>query len=156
MSLTDTITGYPTGHMDPDEAVVLEAQAAGDPDIQARIDAQREAAPDTGPAADGPQAAARGLPNVRSWCGVYCRSSTGKVLANGHRARREVANMDPAQSGPGPALARPRTAPTSWSARSSARPGLARGSACPAWSQDPGWCFGVIIYFLATIAAQEY
>lgn len=32
---------------------------------------------------------------------AYCRSSTGKVLANGHSARRDAANMDPAKSGPG-------------------------------------------------------
>lgn len=109
MSLTDTITGYLTGHMDPDEAVVLEAQAAGDPDIQARIDAQREAAPDTGPRRGrAPRLLRVACPTCGAGVGVYCRSSTGKVLANGHRARREAANMDPAQSGPG-SSARPPT-----------------------------------------------
>lgn len=32
---------------------------------------------------------------------AYCRSSTGKVLANGHQARREAADMGPAKSGLG-------------------------------------------------------
>lgn len=109
MSLPDTITGYLTGAMDPDEALALEAQAAGDPDLQAQIDAQREAAPDTGPRRGrSPRLLRVACPTCGAGVGVYCRSSTGKVLANGHRARRERAGLEAAKSGPGPS-ARPPT-----------------------------------------------
>ena len=102
MSLTDTITGYLTGSMDPDEAVALEALAAGDPDLQAQIDAQREAAPDTGPRRGRtPKLLRVACPTCEAVVNAYCRSSTDKVLTNGHSARREAAGMDPAQSGPG-------------------------------------------------------
>ena len=109
MSLPDTITGYLTGAMDPDEATALEAQAAGDPDLQAQIDAQREAAPDTGPRRGrAPRLLRVACPTCGAVVNAYCRSSTGKVLTNGHRARREAADMDPAKSGPG-SSARPQT-----------------------------------------------
>ena len=109
MSLTDTITGYLTGAMDPDEAVVLEAQAAGNPDLQAQIDAQREAAPDTGPRRGRePKLLRVACPTCGAGVGAYCRSSTGKVLANGHRARRERAGLEAAKSSPG-SSARPPT-----------------------------------------------
>ena len=109
MSLPDTITGYLTGAMDPDEAVALEAQAAGDPDIRAQIDAQREAAPDTGPRRGrAPKLLLAYCPTCGAGAGVYCRSSTGKVLANGHRARRERAGLEAAKSSPG-SSARPPT-----------------------------------------------
>lgn len=102
MSLPNTITGYLTGAMDPDEAVALEAQAAGDPDLQAQIDAQREAAPDSGPRRGrAPKLLRVACPTCGAVVNAYCRSSTGKVLTNGHRARREAADMDPAKSGPG-------------------------------------------------------
>jgi hypothetical protein len=105
MSLPATLTGYLTGAMDPDEAVVLEAQAAGDPDLQAQIDAQREAGPRRGRA---PKLLLAYCPTCGAGVGIYCRSSTGKVLANGHRARRERAGLEAAKSGPGPS-ARPPT-----------------------------------------------
>ena len=110
MSLTDTITGYLTGAMDPDEATALEAQAAGDPDLQAQIDAQREAAPDTGPRRGrAPKLLRVACPTCGAGSGAYCRSSsTGSVLTNGHRARREAAGLEAAQSGPG-SSARPQT-----------------------------------------------
>ncbi len=110
MSLPDTITGYLTGAMDPDEAVVLETQAAGDPDLQAQIDAQREAAPDTGPRRGrAPKLLLAYCPTCGAGAGVYCRSSsTGSVLTNGHRARRERAGLEAAKSGPG-SSARPPT-----------------------------------------------
>ena len=109
MSLPATLTGYLTGAMDPDEALVLEAQAAGDPDLQAQIDAQREAAPDTGPRRGrAPKLLRVACSTCGAGVGVCCRSSTGKVLTNGHRARREAADMDPAKSGPG-SSARPQT-----------------------------------------------
>ena len=105
MSLPATLTGYLTGAMDPDEAVVLEAQAAGDPDLQAQIDAQREAGSRRGPA---PKLLRVACPMCGAVVNAYCRSSTGKVLANGHQARRDAANMDPAKSGPS-SYARPQT-----------------------------------------------
>jgi len=109
MSLPDTITGYLTGAMDPDEAVALEAQAAGDPDLQAQIDAQREAAPDTGPRRGrAPRLLRVACPTCGAGVGAYCRSGVGKVLTNGHRARREAAGLEAAQSGPG-SSARPPT-----------------------------------------------
>ena len=109
MSLPDTITGYLTGAMDPDETVVLEAQAASDTDIQAHIDVQREAAPDTGPRrGPAPKLLRAACPTCGVGVGVYCRSSTGKVLTNGHRARRERAGLEAAKSGPG-SSARPQT-----------------------------------------------
>ena len=40
---------------------------------------------------------------------AYCRSSTDKVLANGHSARREAADMGPAKSGPGSSARPPAT-----------------------------------------------
>lgn len=49
MSLPATLTGYLTGAMDPDEAQVLEAQAAFDPDLSARIETQRAQADDEAP-----------------------------------------------------------------------------------------------------------
>lgn len=107
MSLTDTITGYLTGAMDPDEATALEARAACDPDLQAQIDAQRAAAPDSGPRRGrAPKLLRVACPTCGAEVGAYCRSGVGKVLTNGHSARRDAAGLEPAQSGPG-ANARP-------------------------------------------------
>jgi hypothetical protein len=91
MSLPATLTGYLTGAIDPD--------------LQAQIDAQREAGPRRGRA---PKLLRAACLTCGAGVEVYCRSSTGKVLANGHRARRECVGLGAAKSGPGPS-ARPPT-----------------------------------------------
>ena len=111
--LSTTLTGYLTGAMDPDEAQVLEAQAAVDPDLSARIETQRAQADDEAPRRGRPpkrspaldhdcpkghaglNAPCKVLTDGRDW---FCAARLGPV-AGGYRVWRDRGDEPGSEAG---------------------------------------------------------